>query len=519
MSASGEVDLDAWRQWSPASQEKALALLQSSDVENWTPFYCSVDECDGAPHVHTESGRACNGTGRSNGYAHRWVRHAALGYWACSEDGCDAVGTDPPDGWDFPHARADQHPPTDADWFIWLMLAGRGAGKTRAGSEWVHRIAEADPGCRIALIAPTRDDIRDTMIEGESGLLATAKPGQVPEFEPSKMRLTWPNGSIATGYSGEKPNRLRGKQFDYGWIDEPAFIELIDEVWSNFLLGLRLGEDPKVCLTTSPLNVKWLRDIVNDKETRISRATSYANVHNLPRRYKINVLGRYEGTRLGRQEIGGELLGDVEGALWQQSEIDSYRATVMPAQFDRIVVGLDPAGTAGKRSDETGMIVVGLVGLHFYVLADYSDKYSPTGWALRALRAVDEWKADALVVETTYGKDMVTTTIERVIEDEPGILAPRIIDVDSRRGKAIRAEPISALYEKGRAHHVGEHVDLEAQLTSWKPGQTGDSPDRMDALVHAMTELAVVVEPGSIATPYSALKQMLANRRTGRRTA
>lgn len=493
------LDLEEWKRWNAASQDRALAALQSSDVANWRPFYCPLEKCNGTPHILHEV-LECSQRG-----PHRWAEHEALGAWFCVVPGCEATGVPVGDGWTFPHGRTDQHPPEGDDWFIWLLLAGRGAGKTRAGSEWVHRIARAFPGCRIALIAPTGDDLRDTMVEGDSGILKTARPGEVPEWEPSKKRLTWPNGTTAYGYSGEKPERLRGKQHHFAWIDEPIVIDLIEEVWSNFLLGFRLGDKPRVCITTSPMNIKWLRDRIKEDGTVVHKATSYDNIHNLATTFKKRVLDPLIGTRLGRQEVEGELLGDVEGALWQQSEIDAYRVDIMPGQFDRIVIGLDPAGTANARSDETGIIAVGAIGEHYYVIRDASGKYSPSGWATRALKLADELKADAIVVETTYGKDMVKSTIAQAIKDNPDLLAAKIIDVDSRRGKAIRAEPISAISERGRAHMVGEFVDLEGQLTSWIPGH-GSSPDRLDAYVHAMTNLVVSAQVLAVAKTYAQLK-------------
>jgi phage terminase large subunit-like protein len=493
------VDLEEWRRWNAASQDKALAALQTSDVANWRPFYCPLEKCDGTPHVLHERVE-CAERG-----PHRWALREADDTWYCVVPACDAHGKATGDGWVFPHGRTTQHPPKGDDWFIWLFLAGRGAGKTRAGSEWVHRVAQAYPGCHIALIAPTGDDIRDTMVEGDSGILKTARPGFVPEWEPSKKKLTWPNGSTAHGYSGEKPERLRGKQHHFAWIDEPIVIDLIEEVWSNFLLGFRLGENPQVCITTSPMNQKWLRDRIKEDGTVVHTATSYDNIHNLAPTFKKRVLAPLIGTRMGRQEVEGILLGDVEGALWQQTEIDTYRVSVMPPDLDRIVIGLDPAGTANAKSDETGIVAVGVRGEHLYVLRDASGKYSPSGWATRALRLADEIKADAIVVETTYGKDMVRSTIKQAIKDNPDLLPARIIDVDSRRGKQIRAEPISAISEQGRTHVVGELVEFEGQLTSWIPGH-GASPDRLDAFVHAATDLIKTAVLASVSKTYAQLK-------------
>ena len=684
-----------------------MAELRNMELRPWRPFYCQKLMCDGRPH-----------------------------------------GKD----WDFPHGRWDQQPPK-GDWLTWLIRGGRGSGKTRTGSEWTHRITKIAP--RIALVAPTGPDARDTLVEGESGLLATAAPGERPEWEPSKKKLTWPNGAVAHAFSGEEPDRLRGPQHhcfvagtivqtsagpmciedvtvgmevwtrdglrsvsatgsrearvvtrlgltgtpdhpvwtenrgwvplsdihasdtliawigertsvgasmptrkasstgatagsgsesedrsqaagksitsietpattasrtswrylrriierftgasrasspavgvttssfipvsagrlplalpaprsasarregaqmpsgsrasgpassaetsssralgdsahphastdgewetvfnltvegkpeffandilvhNCAWVDEPAHMPLIEDVWSNLLFGLRLGRHPRVCATTTPLPTEWMKSLVADPTTVSVAVSTYANIANLPPHYAKIILERYEGTRLGRQEIHGEILADVDGALWKYEYFDPFRVEVAPA-LDRIVVGIDPAGTSKKRSNETGIIVVGIAGDEFYVLADYSGKYSPKGWADRAMAAYRDFNADAIVVETNYGGEMVRSTLESVDE------SPRIIEVNSRRGKVIRADPIVALYEKERVHHVGKSLGvLEDQLVSWVP--TDESPDRLDALVHAMHDLAKTSDPASVADP-RALRAMLSSRRPG----
>ena len=484
-----------WQSWSPASQEKLLDTLRDVEQDTWRPFYCPRQGCDGNHHITAPPCEAAR--------LHDW--EDVDGRWVCRA--C-AVEGEAEDLWLFRHARADQHPPPGIDWLAWLLLAGRGAGKTRAGSEWTHRLARKEPGVRIALISPTGPDLRDTIVEGESGILATSRPGEVPIWEPSKKKLTWPNGSTAYGYSGEEPDRLRGKQHHYGWVDEPAHMPAIEDVWYNFLFGLRLGKHPKACLTTSPLPSKWLRELMEEQTTVVSRASTYSNLHNLPPHHAKVILKRYENTRLGRQEIMGEILEDVDGALWGNDLIENQRVAEAP-DLDRIVVGVDPAGTKTRRSDETGIVVVGVKGEHFYVLADYSGKYSPAEWAEKVLWAHDLWKADAVVVEKTYGKDMVSMTIDSVMEKTKR--NARIISVDSRRGKELRAEPVVAFYEKARVHHVGVLDTLEDQQTSWIPGK-GSSPDRVDALVHAITELAQVAAPAEIAPPF----RLLRRRRTGR---
>lgn len=523
---SAPEEIPDFTKWTPAGQERALDELNRSNLNSWTPFYCPRKGCDGNHHLTVDKGEvACESFPESARppRLHDWAK-SALGVWTCqyvhevTHERCGATGT-PDDKWLFRHARADQHPPSDKDWLIWLLLAGRGAGKTRAGSEWVHRLALKYPGCHIALISPTRTDVRDTQVEGESGILATARPGMVPDWEPSKMRLTWPNGSMATGYSGEEPDRLRGKQHHFGWIDEPAHIDLIDDVWSNFMFGLRLGKksgvDPKVCLTTSPLPVQWLKDIIAEPDTRVSRASTYANLANLPEIVRTKILKKWEGTRLGLQEIEGLLLDDVEGALWTTDMLEASRHRIdrdvaavakkaLAMTMDRINVAVDPAGTSGKRSDETGITVQGIRDDEPYVFEDYSGKYSPDEWAAKAIYAYDYWDADAIVVEITYGREMVMQVLKGYC-DRMGRAMPRIIPVDSRRGKMIRAEPIVAMWERAQAHIVGELPILETQLTSWVPGKA--SPDRLDAMVHGITDLARVSAPGSIASPYDLLRK------------
>lgn len=479
-----------WRNWNPSSQQRTLDALNAANIEAWNPFYCVRERCDGQPHtVHRST---CE-----RGIPHLWV---LVGDAAVQ---CEECGTQDRlvDEWTFPHARTDQHPPEDTAWLIWAMIAGRGSGKTRSGSEWTHRFVEANSGCRFALIAPTGSDIRDTLVEGESGLLATARPGFRPDWEPSKKRLTWPNGSQAFGYSGEEPDRLRGPQFHAAWCDEPAHIPLIEPLWSNLMFGLRLGRQPRVCITTTPLPTKWMKETMNDPEARVVNASTYANIRNLPPQYARRILARFEGTRLGKQEIQGLLLEDVEGALWKTSMIDDHRVERAP-ELVRIVVSVDPAGTSGVRSDETGITVEGKgVDDDYYVLDDLSGKFSPNGWAAQVLHAYDKWDADAIVVEVTYGRDMVISTITGYCTSV-GRTVPRIIAVDSRRGKTLRAEPIVGLYERGQVHHVGLLSTLEDQQTSWVPGQS--SPDRLDALVHGLTDLSgsASVE-AQIASPYT----------------
>ena len=440
--------LDVWRTWTPDAQREALDLLRQAEAAQWRPFYCAQPLCDGRPH----------------------------------------------DDWTWEHGRADQRPPKWADpWLVLLFRGGRGSGKTRGGSEITHRVTAHTP--RVGLIAATGPDLRDTIIEGVSGILATAAPGRRPLWEPSKKKLTWPNGCIGQGFSAEEPDRLRGPELGFVWADEPAHYPLIDEVWSNMHLGLRDKRvaHPKIVATTTPKPVPWMKKINADPMTVVRVVSTYANLHNLAEPFRNQVLDRYEGTRTGRQELHGEILDDVEGALWAWDMFD--RVPDHP-ELLRIGIGVDPAGTTNKRSDDTGIIAAGIDAAgHIYVLRDRTGKYSPNGWATIANDLHDDLHADALVAEKNYGGDMVKHTLEN-----SGYTGARIILVESRRGKELRAEPIVARYEKHMIHHVGDLTDLEAEQTSWVPGE-GDSPNRVDALVHVCTELLKHLQPAAVANP------------------
>lgn len=448
--------LGAYRQWKPDAQARALELLREREQNPWRPFYCPDPTCDGHPHGET---------------------------------------------WTFEHARADQRPPSWVeDWLLWWLSGGRGSGKTRTGSEVTHQMSNYTS--RLILIGSTGPDFRETMIEGPSGILATAKPGHRPDWEPSKKKLTWPNGCIGLGFSAEEPDRLRGPQGGYVWMDEPAHYDLAQQVWDNALFGLRVKGKAaaKVLCTSTPKATKFVRERLADERTRVTRVSTYANIMNLADEFRRMVLDRYEGTRQGKQELYGEVLEDVEGALWQWDFIHYVKEA--PADLVRVVVGVDPAGTTNKKSDETGIVVVGIDRFkNLYVLYDGTDKMSPSNWAKKAHVAAEDYKADCIVAENNYGGDMVRETLEK--SGYKG-LAANIKEVNSRRGKELRAEPIVALYEKGRVFHVGERGDLgklEDEMTQWVPGSKDPSPNRVDALVHAITELAKASMPSTVASP------------------
>lgn len=437
--------------WSPATQEKVRALLQDATDTPWAPFYCTKEGCDGSPH----------------------------------------------DTFVAPHARPDQRPPA-GDWLTWLLMGGRGAGKTRTGSEWTHKAVRKYP--RGALIAPTGADARDIMLEGESGLLTVAHPEFRPTYEPSKRRVTWPNGAICTVFSAEEPDRLRGPNHYFAWADEPAHWPQAQMVWDNLLFGLRLGRRPRIVATTTPRPTPWMKALLADPQTVLSRASTYDNINNLSPAFRQAVLDRYEGTRLGRQEIHAEVLEDVEGALWSWDLIERARVLAAPV-LARIVVGVDPAGSKKKQADETGIVVVGADEAgDLYVLDDRSGHYSPHGWASMVNAVYEEYSADAIVAEKNFGGEMVEHTLRT-----SGYTDARILVRQTRRSKALRAEPLVGRYEKddGHVHHVGALPDLETQMTEWRPYEDSDSPDRVDALVYSATELLRGSTPAAVASPTS----------------
>jgi phage terminase large subunit-like protein len=392
--------------------------------------------------------------------------------------------------WDF-WARPNQLPPA-GDWVTWLLQAGRGFGKTRVGSEWVRGEVEAGRRGRLALVARTAADARDVMVEGESGILAISPPWNRPKYEPSKRRLTWPNGALATLYSADEPDLLRGPQHDGAWVDELAAWRFPD-AWDQLMFGLRLGDDPRVVVTTTPRPTRLIRELAKSPTTRVTRGRSSDNRANLPAVFFDKIIEKYQGTRLGRQELDGEILEDNPGALWQRKNIDDNRITKLP-DIRRIVVAADPAVTSNADSDETGIIVAGMDGqspAHFYILDDLSLSASPDSWARVLVLAYLRQKADRIIGEVNNGGDLIETIIRHVeIEGKPVGLSASYKSVHATRGKAIRAEPISALYEQNRVHHVGAFPQLEDQLCDWDPSTSMDSPDRLDALVWALTELS-----------------------------
>lgn len=372
------------------------------------------------------------------------------------------------------------------DWLVWLILAGRGFGKTRTGAESVRAEAEGDKSARIALVGPTAADVRDVMVEGESGILACSPPWCRPVYEPSKRRLTWPNGAMATTYSADEPDRLRGPQHSFAWGDEPASWRY-PEAWDMLQLGLRLGTRPRSVMTGTPKPIRLIRDLLRRSDCHVTRGSTYDNRSNLAKPFLDAIVKKYEGTRLGRQELYAEVLDDVPGALWTLRGLDDYRVAKAP-DLVRIVVAVDPAITNGEDANENGIIVAGVSeNGAAYILEDWSTRGSPDEWSRKAVAAYRKWDADCIVAECNQGGEMV----ERVIQSVDSVPVKL---VRATRGKYVRAEPASALYEQGRVHHVGVHAALEEQMTSFTPERAADrsdgfSPDRVDALVWAITEL------------------------------
>lgn len=397
-------------------------------------------------------------------------------------------------------ARPEQLPPAGL-WIRWLILAGRGYGKTRVGAEqiraWVKSGHQAPN-----IIAATADDLRDICVEGESGVLAVCPKDERPAYLVSKRRLEWPNGARSLLFSAEEPDRLRGKQHTALWMDELASWQYDQDSYDQAQFGLRIGPRPQSVITTTPRPTKLIRELLSDPDTVVTRGTTYANRSNLAPAFYTQIIRKYEGARLGRQELKAEVLDDNPGALWRLADIEAAR-TRRRREYSRIVIALDPAVTSNPDSDEWGIVVAGEVDdpayrdqAHYDVLEDASDIYTPDEAATKAVTLYRFWEADRVIGEGNNGGDMIEALLRHV---DPNVSYRK---VTASRGKVIRAEPISALYEQHRVHHVGTFAKLEDELTTWNPQTDERSPNRLDAVVWALTELGGE-QPGGFAAYYA----------------
>lgn len=377
-------------------------------------------------------------------------------------------------------ARPEQIAPASSAWDIWLILSGRGFGKTRTALEW----------CRLNLntyerwnfIGRTASEVRDILIEGESGILRLSPDDERPVYKPSIRRLVWPNGAIAVLYSADEPDSLRGAQCEAFVADEFASWRFAEDAWMNLMLGFRLGERPRGVVATTPKPVAQLRKIIAMPNVVMTKGSTYDNIDNLAESFIQTIIQPYEGTRMGRQELHAEMLEDREGAIWTMREIDALRVNELPV-LKKVVVGVDPGGSVAEGANETGIIVVGCGSVdgreHAFVLDDASLVGRPDEWAREVVRMFNKWGANEVVAETNYGGDMVEFTLRTV---DPNLPIKRVA---AKRGKQLRAEPVAALGEQRRYHHYGQLSILEDQMTNWAPGD--DSPDRLDAMVYAAT--------------------------------
>ena len=402
-------------------------------------------------------------------------------------------------------ARPEQQSP-EGDWNIWIYLAGRGAGKTRAAAEWVREEAKytTTGQRRFALVARTAADVRDVIVEGESGIMNVTPPSERPLYEPSKRRLTWPNGNTATCFTADEPDSLRGPQFSHAWGDEVAAWRQTPDAagmtaFDNLRVGTRLGNNPKIMITTTPKRVPLLYSLLEEekkgKKVVVTRGSTMDNSGNLSSAYLDTIMGVYEGTRLAKQELYGEMLDSIEGALWTIEMIGKGRQNLLPAHTPLRVIGVDPSVAENPR-DSCGIVVCAstsdrdLYKRHAWVLEDATIHGSPEVWANKVVEMARRWGAP-VVAEVNQGGALVTNAINAI---DPNV---KVFEVHSKHGKQLRAEPVVLAYEQERVHHIGYIAELEDQMTAWIPGE-GKSPDRVDALVHALTALLIKPPKGFV---------------------
>jgi phage terminase large subunit-like protein len=424
--------------------------------------------------------------------------------------------------WGRPEQQAPQ-----GDWNVWMYMAGRGAGKTRTAAEWVREEAKyTNTGQRrFGLVARTAADVRDVIVEGESGIMNVSPPSEKPLYEPSKRRLTWPNGNVATLFTADEPDGLRGPQFTHAWGDEIAAWRQTPDAagmtaFDNLRVGTRLGANPKIMVTTTPKRVPLLYQLLEENKKNpskivITRGSTLDNAGNLSGAYLEAITGVYAGTRLAQQELYGEMLDSLEGALWTDELLEAGREGVLPLNAPLRIIGVDPSVAENPR-DECGIVVCSatadrdLYKRHAYVLEDASVHGSPDVWANKVVAMARKWGCP-VVAEVNQGGALVRNAINAI---DPNI---KVLEVHSKYGKALRAEPITLSYEQGRVHHIGYLADLESQMLSWIPGE-GKSPDRVDALVHALTALLIKPPAGFVGgklTAKSVASRRLPNSRAG----
>ena len=401
--------------------------------------------------------------------------------------------------------RPEQQAP-EGDWAVWLYLGGRGAGKTRAAAEWVREQAKytTTGQRRFALVARTAADVRDVIVEGESGIMNVSPPSERPLYEPSKRRLTWPNGNTATCFTADEPDSLRGPQFTHAWGDEIAAWRQTPDAagmtaFDNLRVGTRLGSNPQIMVTTTPKRVPLLYKLIEESKNTgrvaITRGSTLDNSGNLSGAYLDAITGVYAGTRLAQQELYGEMLDAVEGALWTDELIEKNRENALPFNTPLRCIGVDPSVAENPR-DECGIVVVASTGerdlykRQSWVLEDASVLGSPEVWANKVVAMARKWGCP-VIAEVNQGGALVRNAINAI---DPTI---KVLEVHSKYGKQLRAEPVTLAYEQGRVHHVGYLADLESQMLSWIPGE-GKSPDRVDALVHALTALLIKPPAGFV---------------------
>jgi predicted phage terminase large subunit-like protein len=381
-------------------------------------------------------------------------------------------------------ARPKQLEPPGDDWIHWLVLAGRGYGKTRQGAEWVTDKIEKGTYNRFHVVGPTAADVRDTMVEGPSGLLAVSRPWNRASYFPTRRQVIWESGAKAICFSADEPERLRGPQCEAAWADELCAWRYLEEAWMQLMLGLRLGKNPRSVITTTPKPSRLLRDLIDDPKVVYVKGSTFENLDNLAPAFTNEITKAYDGKRIGDQELYAEILDDAPGALWKHDTIDEYRVEKAPPLV-KVVVGVDPSVTFSESADETGIIIAGLDAKgHAYVLDDVSGKMKVDEWASKVGRMYHRYLADYVIAEKNQGGDMVTHTIQVA---DPTVSVKL---VHASKAKVTRAEPVAQAYTGGLVHHVGTFHLLEQQMCEWEAGDP-ESPDRLDALVWALTELVV----------------------------